>query len=268
MCSLTIIDVPLTISRTKEDVCPKPIVRCVHLRFILDQQMCAKKNSCYLSHKHFLCVNLDSHIKPKVALSLFNKKKLSLNIIRAHIYKAKISYVPKRNPFQQLLILCPSPHQLLKTASIELDLNQLVIDFIKVSFISFVIDLCIKQKSTTYNQWIANYSHKYISQVVHGCYRLDLLQIDSQWVTLKRKAVISRGERPFIDILQDRRYWVIHLITIPSLFLAGVIFILSGFVYKLFGVANFNQYFYKDNTNTQISLINDRFSILNEIEDV
>ena len=32
---------------------------------------------------------------------------------------------------------------------------------------------------------------------------------------------ISRGERPFIDILQDRRYWVIHIITIPSLFLAG-----------------------------------------------
>ena len=57
-----------------------------------------------------------------------------------------------------------------------------------------------------------------------------------------------------------------HLITIPSLFLAGVIFILSGFVYKLFGVAHFNQYF--SNDNTQISLINDRFSILNEIEEV
>ena len=77
---------------------------------------------------------------------------------------------------------------------------------------------------------------------------------------------ISTGERPFIDILQDRRYWVIHLITIPSLFLAGVIFILSGFVYKLFGVANFNQYFYE--IKPQISIINDRFSILNEIEDV
>jgi photosystem II cytochrome b559 subunit alpha len=77
---------------------------------------------------------------------------------------------------------------------------------------------------------------------------------------------ISTGERPFIDILQDRRYWVIHIITIPSLFLAGVIFVLSGFVYKLFGVPNFNQYFYND--NTQISLINDRFSVLNEIEDL
>ena len=36
------------------------------------------------------------------------------------------------------------------------------------------------------------------------------------------KLKISTGERPFIDIFQDRRYWVIHLITIPSLFLAGI----------------------------------------------
>ena len=80
---------------------------------------------------------------------------------------------------------------------------------------------------------------------------------------------MSTGERPFIDILQDRRYWVIHLITIPSLFLAGVIFILSGFVYKLFRLPNFNQYFQSEVLkNREISLINDRFSILNEIEDV
>ena len=55
---------------------------------------------------------------------------------------------------------------------------------------------------------------------------------------------LSTGERPFIDILQDRRYWVIHVITIPSLFVGGVIFIDSPFVYKLFGRGSFNQYFY------------------------
>lgn len=85
---------------------------------------------------------------------------------------------------------------------------------------------------------------------------------------MQQNPSISTGERPFIDILQDRRYWVIHLITIPSLFLAGVIFILSGFVYKLFGVANFMRYFYNVPINTQISLINDRFSIFLFIEDV
>ena len=80
--------------------------------------------------------------------------------------------------------------------------------------------------------------------------------------------LLSTGERPFIDIFQDRRYWVIHLITIPSLFVAGVIFLDSPFVYKLFGLPSFNQYFYKDNTLRQISLINDRFSSLNEISDI
>ena len=95
-----------------------------------------------------------------------------------------------------------------------------------------------------------------------GCNNMDK---HSFW---SKNPSISTGERPFIDILQDRRYWVIHLITIPSLFLAGVIFILSGFVYKLFGVANFMRYFYNVPINTQISLINDRFSIFLFIEDV
>ena len=77
---------------------------------------------------------------------------------------------------------------------------------------------------------------------------------------------MSTGERPFIEILQDRRYWVIHVITIPSLFLAGVIFIDSPRI--LFGVPSFNQYFSNDNTLRQISLMNDRFSSLNEISDI
>ena len=108
--------------------------------------------------------------------------------------------------------------------------------------------------------------------IICGCISSTSLFI--YWLILRFSTIllefpqISTGERPFIDILQDRRYWVIHLITIPSLFLAGVIFILSGFVYKLFGVANFMRYFYNVPINTQISLINDRFSIFLFIEDV
>lgn len=74
---------------------------------------------------------------------------------------------------------------------------------------------------------------------------------------------MSTGERPFLDLLQDRRYWVIDLVTIPSLFLAGVIFVSTGFVWKLF--LGQREYFSKD--NREISLLNDRFSSLNEIED-
>ena len=78
---------------------------------------------------------------------------------------------------------------------------------------------------------------------------------------------MSTRERPFLDIVQDRRFWVIHILTIPSLFLSGSIFILSGFVYKIFSVVpSLSQYFKAD--SSQISILNDRFSALNEIEDV
>lgn len=80
------------------------------------------------------------------------------------------------------------------------------------------------------------------------------------------KYLMSTAERALIDIAQDRRYWIIHSITIPSLFVGGVIFMLSGFVYKLFGALNFNKYFDKDNSS--ISLIKDRFSISSSMDDI
>ena len=61
---------------------------------------------------------------------------------------------------------------------------------------------------------------------------------------------------------------IIHLITIPSLFIAGVIFICTGFVYKLFGVANWIRYFYNVTRNISRNIINDRFSIFLFLEDV
>ena len=81
---------------------------------------------------------------------------------------------------------------------------------------------------------------------------------------------MSTGERPILAKMQDRRYWVIHLITIPSTFLAGVIFIDSPVVYKLLGRPSFNQYFYNHDTFRQISsfLLNHRYSSLNEISDI
>ena len=49
---------------------------------------------------------------------------------------------------------------------------------------------------------------------------------------------ISTGERPIIDILQDCRYWVIHVITIPALFISGVVSVASGIlnILKLFSL--------------------------------
>ena len=74
---------------------------------------------------------------------------------------------------------------------------------------------------------------------------------------------MSTCGRLFVGILQDRRYWVIHLVTIPNLFLFGALAKLSGFVYKLFGVPTLNQCFTYD--RPYICVINDRFSALSEI---
>nr|AVY51810.1 cytochrome b559 alpha subunit of photosystem II [Pyrocystis lunula] len=68
---------------------------------------------------------------------------------------------------------------------------------------------------------------------------------------------MSSGERPFLDIIQDRRYWLVHLVSIPSLFIAGAILVSTGFAYRVFGTPNTEDYF---NTSTT-SLLNDRFTI-------
>ena len=79
---------------------------------------------------------------------------------------------------------------------------------------------------------------------------------------------LSTGERPFLDILQDRRYWVIHIVTIPALFAAGAIFVISGFVFKVFRSPVFtagsseNALIFRPSIN----ILNDRFSALSELE--
>ena len=70
--------------------------------------------------------------------------------------------------------------------------------------------------------------------------------------------LISTGERPIVDILQDCRYWVIHVITIPALFLSGVVCVASGILFNVAGTANWLDYF---SFVTSLSLLNDRFSL-------
>jgi photosystem II cytochrome b559 subunit alpha len=76
----------------------------------------------------------------------------------------------------------------------------------------------------------------------------------------------STGERPFTDILTSVRYWVIHSITIPALFVAGFLFVSTGLAYDVFGTPRPNEYFTQD--RQQIPLVNDRFSAKQELEDL
>ena len=58
----------------------------------------------------------------------------------------------------------------------------------------------------------------------------------------------STGERPFTDILTSVRYWIIHSITIPALFVAGFLFVSTGLAYDAFG--------HQDLTSTLLKIVN------------
>nr|ASQ40382.1 photosystem II protein V [Cyanoptyche gloeocystis] len=68
----------------------------------------------------------------------------------------------------------------------------------------------------------------------------------------------TTGERPFSDIVTSIRYWVIHSITIPSLFIAGWLFVSTGLAYDVFGSPRPDEYF--SNESQQVPIINERFA--------
>jgi len=74
----------------------------------------------------------------------------------------------------------------------------------------------------------------------------------------------STGERPFSDIVTSIRYWVIHSITIPSLFIAGWLFVSTGLAYDVFGTPRPNEYFTQD--RQAIPLITDRFNAAEQVD--
>ena len=74
----------------------------------------------------------------------------------------------------------------------------------------------------------------------------------------------ATGERPFSDILTSIRYWVIHSITIPSLFIAGWLFVSTGLAYDVFGSPRPNEYFTED--RQEAPLITDRFNALEQVQ--
>lgn len=74
----------------------------------------------------------------------------------------------------------------------------------------------------------------------------------------------STGERPFSDILTSIRYWVIHSITVPSLFIAGWLFVSTGLAYDVFGSPRPDEYFTQQRQD--MPLITDRFNALQQVK--
>ncbi|HYW17945.1 MAG TPA: cytochrome b559 subunit alpha [Nodularia sp. (in: cyanobacteria)] len=74
----------------------------------------------------------------------------------------------------------------------------------------------------------------------------------------------TTGERPFSDIITSVRYWVIHSITIPALFIAGWLFVQTGLAYDAFGTPRPNEYYTQ--TRQELPIVNDRFGAKQQVE--
>lgn len=75
----------------------------------------------------------------------------------------------------------------------------------------------------------------------------------------------STGERPFSDIITSVRYWVIHSITIPALFIAGWLFVSTGLAYDAFGTPRPNEYFTQQ--RQEVPIVSDRFTSKTQIDE-
>lgn len=75
----------------------------------------------------------------------------------------------------------------------------------------------------------------------------------------------STGERPFSDIVTSIRYWVIHSITIPMLFIAGWLFVSTGLAYDAFGTPRPDQYF--TDSRQEVPIVTDRFEAVKELRE-
>ena len=85
------------------------------------------------------------------------------------------------------------------------------------------------------------------------------------YINIPNVLYLSKSKRPISLILSDLRFWVIHVVTISALFLAGGLLIISGLAFKLLGAPTLTQLFKGSN---QIPILTDRYSALSEIEDV
>lgn len=75
----------------------------------------------------------------------------------------------------------------------------------------------------------------------------------------------TTGERPFADIITSIRYWVIHSITIPMLFVAGWFFVSTGLAYDAFGTPRPNEYFTE--TRQDLPIIMDRLNVEEQMQE-
>ena len=72
------------------------------------------------------------------------------------------------------------------------------------------------------------------------------------------------GERPLGEIVTSIRYWLIHSITIPALFIAGWLFVSTGLAYDAFGTPRPDSYYTQE--RLEVPIVSDRFSVKKQLD--
>ena len=67
----------------------------------------------------------------------------------------------------------------------------------------------------------------------------------------------STGERPFFEIITSVRYWIIHAVALPAIFVAGFLFVSSGLAYDAFGTPRPDAYF--QGSEAKAPVVTERF---------
>jgi photosystem II cytochrome b559 subunit alpha len=75
----------------------------------------------------------------------------------------------------------------------------------------------------------------------------------------------TTGERPFSDIVTSIRYWIIHSITIPALFIAGWLFVSTGLAYDAFGTPRPDAYFSQE--RQEVPIVSDRYQAKDQVQE-
>ena len=74
----------------------------------------------------------------------------------------------------------------------------------------------------------------------------------------------STGARPFFELITSIRYWVIHAVTLPSIFLAGFLFVSTGLAYAAFGPPRPDAYFQA--SESQAPVVSPRYEGKSELD--
>lgn len=51
------------------------------------------------------------------------------------------------------------------------------------------------------------------------------------------------GERPLGDIVTDPKFWVLHIVNFPAVFISGWLFVSTGLAYDAFGTPRPSEYY-------------------------